>query len=236
MQELVDLNTLSNRVSLGGTVIVAGIVKSFQIKTSKQNKPFAIFELEDYSGTNQLYLFGEAFKNYANLLVENAYLVVYTTLDYSFKAKRERQNRKKGVLPNAEVDIDELSLTVNKVDLLENLKGASMTKLTIKIPLSLVSPDLIEEISAFITVNPSENDKDLVDLYVEVYDADLAVQVAAKSSASVKTCNELLAVLDAYSQDLDEEDEDVSQTEGDDEDNVKIVDNKKLEKIYYSIN
>jgi DNA polymerase-3 subunit alpha len=237
MQELVDLNTLSNRVSIGGTVIVAGIVKSFQIRTSKQNKPFAIFELEDYSGTNQLYLFGEAFKNYANLLVENAYLVVYTTLDYSFKAKRERQNRKKGMLPNAEVDVEELSLTVNKVDLLENLKGASMSKLTVKIPLSLVSPDLIEEISAFIQPNTSENDKDLVDLYVEVYDADLGVQVPAKSSASIKTCNELLAVLDVYSTSSEDEEstDEVEVSSDSEEDNIQSV--KTIsEKIYYSIN
>ena len=237
MQELVDLNTLASRVSIGGTVTVAGIVKSFQIRTSKQNKPFAIFELEDYSGTNQLYLFGEAFKNYANLLVENAYLVVYTTLDYSFKAKRERQNRKKGMLPNVEVDIEELSLTVNKVELLENLKGTSMSKLTVKIPLSLVTPDLIEEISAFITPNPSENDKDLVDLYVEVYDADLGVQVPAKSTATIKTCNELLAVLDAYSTSSEDEDsaDEVEISSDSEEDNVQQI--KTIsEKIYYSIN
>jgi DNA polymerase III alpha subunit len=82
MQELIDLKSISERVTLGGTVVVAGIVKSFQIRTSKQNKPFAIFELEDYSGTNTLYLFGEAFKNYANLLVENAYIVLETMKSY----------------------------------------------------------------------------------------------------------------------------------------------------------
>jgi DNA polymerase-3 subunit alpha len=212
---------------------VAGIVKSLQIRTSKQNKPFAIFELEDYSGTNTLYLFGEAFKNYANLLVENAYLVVYTTLDYSYKAKRERQNRKKGVLPNAEIDIDELSLTVNKVDLLENIKGTSMSKLTIKIPLSLVSPDIIEEISTFISEHSSENDKDLVDLYVEIYDVDLGLHIPAKSTASIKTCNELLSILDAYTGESDVEDseEDVVALEEEIE-AVKTV----SEKIYYSIN
>ena len=237
MQELADLNTLSQRVSIGGTVIVAGIVKSFQIKTSKQNKPFAIFELEDYSGTNQLYLFGESFKNYANLLVENAYLVVYTTLDYSYKAKRERQNRKKGVLPNADIDIDELSLTVNKVELLENIKGTSMSKLTIKIPLSLVGPDLTEEISAFLKEQTSENDKDLVDLYVEIYDVDLGIQVEAKSSVSIKTCNELLSILDVYAEDssVDDEEEINVELSSDEEDNVEKV-KTKSEKIYYSIN
>jgi DNA polymerase-3 subunit alpha len=234
MQELIDLKSISERVALGGTVVVAGIVKSFQIRTSKQNKPFAIFELEDYSGTNTLYLFGEAFKNYANLLVENAYIVAYTTLDYSFKAKRERQNRKKGVLPNADVDIEELSLTVNKLDLLENLKGTSMSKLTIKIPLSLVSPDIIEEISTFIREHSSESDKDLVDLYVEIYDVDLGLHIPAKSTASIKTCNELLSILDAYSG-ADEEDSSDEIEVSADEEEVETV-KSVTEKIYYSIN
>ena len=234
MQELVDLNAISQKVSLGGTVTVAGIVKSYQIRTSKQNKPFAIFELEDYSGTNQLYLFGESFKNYANLLVENAYVVAYTTLDYSYKAKRERQNRKKGVLPNAEIDIDELSLTVNKLELLENLKGTSMSKLTVKIPLSLVTPDFIEEISPYIREHSSESDKDLVDLYVEVYDADLGLNIPAKSSASIKTCNELLSILDAYSEASDAEEVDVSVETSEDEEVEMVKTNS--EKIYYSIN
>ncbi|MBR2493330.1 MAG: DNA polymerase III subunit alpha, partial [Paludibacteraceae bacterium] len=234
MQELIDLKAISERVNLGGTVVVAGIVKSFQIRTSKQNKPFAIFELEDYSGTNTLYLFGEAFKNYANLLVENAYIVAYTTLDYSFKAKKERQNRKKGILPNADVDIEELSLTVNKLDLLENLKGTSMSKLTIKIPLSLVTPDIVEEISVFIKEHSSESDKDLVDLYVEIYDIDLGTQVQAKSIASIKTCNELLSILDAYSgADEDDSAEEIEVSEYEEE-----VEKEKnvSEKIYYSIN
>lgn len=234
MQELIDLKAISERVNLGGTVVVAGIVKSFQIRTSKQNKPFAIFELEDYSGTNTLYLFGEAFKNYANLLVENAYIVAYTTLDYSFKAKKERQNRKKGILPNADVDIEELSLTVNKLDLLDNLKGTSMSKLTIKIPLSLVTPDIVEEISVFIKEHSSESDKDLVDLYVEIYDIDLGTQVQAKSTASIKTCNELLSILDAYSgADEDDSAEEIEVSE--DEEEVEKVKNVS-EKIYYSIN
>ena len=190
--------------------------------------------MEDYSGTNQLYLFGESFKNYANLLVENAYVVAYTTLDYSYKAKRERQNRKKGVLPNAEIDIDELSLTVNKLELLENLKGTSMSKLTVKIPLSLVTPDFIEEISPYIREHSSESDKDLVDLYVEVYDADLGLNIPAKSSASIKTCNELLSILDAYSEASDAEEVDVSVETSEDEEVEMVKTNS--EKIYYSIN
>jgi hypothetical protein len=138
------------------------------------------------------------------------------------------------------VDIDELDVSVNKIELLENLKGASMSKFTIKIPLSMVTPDLTEEISQYIAVSSSENDKDLVDLYVETYDVDSGFQIEAKSTASIRACNELLAILDAYSQepDEDEDEEETSQEEGDDDDNPKMVDDKKAksEKIYYSIN
>ena len=109
-----------------------------------------------------------------------------------------------------------------------------MSKLTIKIPLSLVSPDIIEEISVFIKEHSSENDKDLVDLYVEIYDVDLGVQVEAKSSASIKTCNELLSILDAYTGelDVDDADEDVVASDDEEVESVKTV----SEKIYYSIN
>jgi DNA polymerase-3 subunit alpha len=240
LQELTDLNTFSQRVSLGGTVAVAGIVKSYMIGTNKYNKPFARFEIEDYSGTHTFHLGGDAFKNYANLLVENAYLMVYAVLDYHWKAKSERAKRKRGTLPDMTVDIDELDVSVNKIELLENLKGASMSKFTIKIPLSMVTPDLTEEISQYIAVSSSENDKDLVDLYVETYDVDSGFQIEAKSTASIRACNELLAILDAYSQepDEDEDEEETSQEEGDDDDNPKMVDDKKAksEKIYYSIN
>ena len=239
LQELTDLKTFSQRVSLGGTVAVAGIVKSYMIGTSKTNKPFARFEIEDYSGTHTFHLGGEAFKAYANLLVENAYLMVYAVLDYHWKAKSERAKRKRGTLPDLNVDIDELDVSVNKIELLENLKGASMSKFTIKIPLSMVSPDLIEEISQYISDNSSENDKDLVDLYVEIYDVDLGIQVESKSSASIRACNELLAILDAYSQEPEEDEEDeISEEETEDEENTKISEDKKTksEKIYYSIN
>ncbi len=240
LQELTDLNTFSQRVSLGGTVAVAGIVKSYMIGTNKYNKPFARFEIEDYSGTHTFHLGGDAFKNYANLLVENAYLMVYAVLDYHWKAKSERAKRKRGTLPDMTVDIDELDVSVNKIELLENLKGASMSKFTIKMPLSMVTPDLTEEISQYIAVSSSENDKDLVDLYVETYDVDSGFQIEAKSTASIRACNELLAILDAYSQepDEDEDEEETSQEEGDDDDNPKMVDDKKAksEKIYYSIN
>ena len=239
LQELTDLKTFSERVQIGGTVAVAGIVKSYMIGTSKTNKPFARFEIEDYSGTHTFHLGGEAFKTYANLLVENAYLMVYAVLDYHWKAKSERAKRKRGTLPDLNVDIDELDVSVNKIELLENLKGASMSKFTIKIPLSMVTPDLTEEISQYISDTSSENDKDLVDLYVEIYDVDLGIQIESKSSASIRACNELLGILDAYSQESDDDDEDeVSQDDNDDDDSSKMIDDKKSksEKIYYSIN
>ena len=165
--------------------------------------------------------------------------MVYAVLDYHWKAKSERAKRKRGTLPDLNVDIDELDVSVNKIELLENLKGASMSKFTIKIPLSMVSPDLIEEISQYISDNSSENDKDLVDLYVEIYDVDLGIQVESKSSASIRACNELLAILDAYSQEPEEDEEDeISEEETEDEENTKISEDKKTksEKIYYSIN
>ena len=165
--------------------------------------------------------------------------MVYAVLDYHWKAKSERAKRKRGTLPDMTVDIDELDVSVTKIELLENLKGASMSKFTIKIPLSMVTPDLTEEISQYISNTTSENDKDLVDLYVEIYDVDLGIQVESKSTASIRACNELLAILDAYSQEPEEDDEEeVSQEEGDDDDNPKMVGDKKSksEKIYYSIN
>ena len=101
------------------------------------------------------------------------------------------------------------------------------------------TPDLTEEISQYISDTTSENDKDLVDLYVEIYDVDLGIQIESKSSASIRACNELLGILDAYSQESDDDDEDeVSQDDNDDDDSSKMIDDKKSksEKIYYSIN
>ena len=103
----------------------------------------------------------------------------------------------------------------------------------------MVTPDLTEEISQYISDTSSENDKDLVDLYVEIYDVDLGIQIESKSSASIRACNELLGILDAYSQESDDDDEDeVSQDDNDDDDSSKMIDDKKSksEKIYYSIN
>ena len=71
-------------------------------------------------------------------------------------------------------------------------------------------------------------------MYVEIYDIDLGTQVQAKSTASIKTCNELLSILDAYSgADEDDSAEEIEASEDEEEEEkVKSI----SEKIYYSIN
>ena len=78
-------------------------------------------------------------------------------------------------------------------------------------------------------------------MYVEIYDGDLGFQVESKSTASIRACNDLLTILDAYTRETESEDEDeddFSESESSDDDSDISTETKKekSERIYYLIN
>ncbi len=79
----------------GAVVTVGGLVTSVKQHVQRNGKPMAFMSMEDFDGTVELLVFGDAFEKYRNLLTEDAMVLAHGTI-----TKRESEESPKIRLDN----------------------------------------------------------------------------------------------------------------------------------------
>lgn len=128
--KLQDLHLLEGReVTFGGLVT---LVREGQ---TKRGSPFTILTIEDYTGSTELAFFGEDSVNFGKYARVGLSIYLRATI----QAKTYRQ--------------EELEVKVMSINLLSEMKDKLVSKITLQLPISMLSDTMIAELSAMVKNN-----------------------------------------------------------------------------------
>jgi DNA polymerase-3 subunit alpha len=153
-----SLYDLNNRLSefVNKDITFAGIIKSFREGISqKNNKPFGIAELEDFTDTYQLRLWGNDFVNHKKYFSPGVSIMV--------KAGVEEWTSKKDGRSGIEARI-------KSINLLSEARKEMVKSILLKFKLSSINDEMIEDLKNFI--DKAEKGSDAKHLRIQIVDPE----------------------------------------------------------------
>jgi len=116
----------------------SGYVKSHIERMGKNNKPYGIISLEDYSGTQELRLFGDNYISFKNYFIEGALLYFSASM-----IKRSWDGR--------------LMLKLNKVHLLSDVSSKLIREIQFKISSETLDQAIVDKILMIFKKHPGHH-------------------------------------------------------------------------------
>ena len=142
-------------------ITMGGIVTSLQTRFSaKTNKPWGIVNLEDFSGSGELVLFGDDWLNLNGKFIEGA--AVYVT----------------GKMTPRFYGSDQKELKISNVELLQDVKEKLLGRITISLDTDKLDDSVVTELGELITSNPGRTE-----LYFLLHDSTGKKHVLLRSAS-----------------------------------------------------
>jgi DNA polymerase-3 subunit alpha len=130
------------RVRLGGQ-----ITKSEEFPTkSNPTVKYGRYTIEDYTGSYQLVMFGNTYRQFAPLMQKNIYVLVTGII--------QQRNAGSRWFKEAKEEEAEYEFMVQNVELLKDVQDKQTGGIRINLPISQVTNELVEELSEQIERNP----------------------------------------------------------------------------------
>ena len=149
---------------LDRTFTVAGLVTQAARMMTKNNRPFVKFDIEDFTGSFNVALFGKDYERFMQYVQEGQTLLV------RFRTKeRYRGKEQQGKDGKNEVHYD---LVVEEMHLLANVKDEFVKDFVIDMPLEAVTEDFMEKLKKI-----CKRCKGNARLYINVIDTSLKNEV-----------------------------------------------------------
>ena len=145
----------------------AGYLTSHTERMSKNNKPYGVFFLEDYSGTKEFRLFGDEYIKFRNYFVSGSLL--YFSASIIFK----KWNNK-------------LVLKINGITALSDVSDKVMKEIKFRLHISDIDSNLIKSIEEIVKKYPGKHK-----LKLNIFDSDVALDFQSKKYY-VKICHDLV--------------------------------------------
>ncbi|GAB6013276.1 DNA polymerase III subunit alpha [Viscerimonas tarda] len=156
--ELEDKGAFRNK-----DVIFGGLVSNIREGMTKRGQPYMIITIEDFNGSGEIALFGDDYINFGRYGRKGLYLFI----------KARVQPRK--------FDANQLELRINSIQLLPDVKGQLIEKISISLPLHELNTQMIDELSALIKGKGNEGN---TVLYFDLIDGEtnMKVELFARST------------------------------------------------------
>ncbi len=169
MTELKDREALLNK-----EITFGGVVTGFRTGIGKRGNQYGFLKIEDYSGADDIPLFGQAFIDYGNFGNKNGNFVWVRA-----RCEQSRFNPEK------------IDLNILDMKLLEDVKGSLLRSITIEMPLSLVKKGFIETLNDFMP--PAHQHK--AQLTFKIQDFETGRQVRLRAHRKPAITEELINFL-----------------------------------------
>ena len=171
MIDLTDRSSLVNR-----ELTIGGIVTNVREGRTKNDKPFGIVKIEDYSGSGEIPFFGNDWLTWCNYLREGYFLYI--------KAK---------CVPR-QWNPNELDIKVSSIELLPDVKENLISKITIITPLMALNEELITDISTL-----ARKMQGNAELYFQVVDSGNKMCITLKSqNVKISVKRELITYIKGH--------------------------------------
>ncbi len=138
---------------LGKQTTLIGLVSSSQVRTSKSGDRFAVFTLEDYSGSMEILLFKEMFMKFKHFVEEPGYIIAV-----------------KGQCQQGYRDKEKTELRVQEVELLSQAREKKPLKVRLTMELGVLNQTRVKEMKEILEQHPGR-DK----VFLEVTHEDISV-------------------------------------------------------------
>ncbi len=154
--DLADLDKMNGR-----EVTFGGMVSSTREGQTRRGSPFTIFKIEDYSGSFEIALFGDDSINYGKFARPGLSLFI------------------KGRVQTRRYDQSQFEFKINSIQLLTDVKDSLLEKLTIQMPLTEITTESVQDLSALL-----KNNSGNTLLYFHVHGAEphLNLELFARNS------------------------------------------------------
>jgi DNA polymerase-3 subunit alpha len=171
LSELMDIKSLANK-----EIKFAGVVSSVNHRVSQKGNPFGSFVLEDFSGTNEMTLFGNDYLNFRK----------YLELGYFLYIKARIQNRWG--------KDDDFEIKINSIEMLPDIREKYIKYLAIDLSVNDLNADILQ----FIQEQVKSNTGNAL-LSFRITDTSDAMAVNMVSSKfKISLSNDLLKSLDDF--------------------------------------
>jgi DNA polymerase-3 subunit alpha len=139
-------------------VTLGGVVTATRSGFTKNNKPFGITKLEDFSGTHEIALFGDDWMRFNNYMKEGYFLFI------------------KGRISPRKFGPDAYELKVGTVELLPDVKDSLLQSITITIQAEYLTEELADDLVTLLKESPGK-----AELFLQIKDSEGLYQVELKS-------------------------------------------------------
>ena len=159
---------------MGREITFGGVIVGYREKVGKNGNPYAFLKIEDYSGSDELALFGRDYVKYSNFGRVDSATFIYVRGIY----ERSRYN-------------DNINFTIRSIDLLADMQGKMFSKLSITLSLSAFTPSFIESLSERMKETPHNS----VEVVFRIIDEKIGRQVSMRSRRKCMLTRELIDFL-----------------------------------------
>jgi DNA polymerase-3 subunit alpha len=127
-------------------VLFGGLITEAEQLRSQKGNPYGRYTIEDYTGSYQFVLFGNAYSQFAHLMLKDLYVLVTGVIQQKgagMKWFREAKDEEA-----------EFEFVVQRVDMLSEVQDNRTEGISISLSLPLVTPESIEELADMVDANP----------------------------------------------------------------------------------
>ncbi|HKL96550.1 MAG TPA: DNA polymerase III subunit alpha [Paludibacteraceae bacterium] len=149
---------------------VGGMVVAAREGVTKNNRPYGILTIEDYSGQFEFALFGKDFVDFGKFLKKDLFVLIKVKVQ---ERGSDWKKYPKEETPNA---LKEWELKITSIDMLEDTYESLIQKVTIVLPLVHVNKLNNSEIISLVEANPGRTD-----LYIQISDIESSAMVTLRS-------------------------------------------------------
>ncbi|MBQ8564299.1 MAG: DNA polymerase III subunit alpha [Bacteroidaceae bacterium] len=169
------MTDLKNRNELiGKELTFGGVIVGYRERTAQNGNPYAFLKIEDYTGADEIPLFGKDYVKYCNFGRTGSSTFVMVRATY----ERSRYN-------------DKVNLVIRSIDLLADLQGKLFSKLHITLPLEAFTQAFIESLSE----QMHETSYNSVDVFFKIIDNKIGRHVSMRSRRKCQLSRELIDFL-----------------------------------------
>ena len=148
--------------------LIGGLITSAESRISQKGNPYGRYVIEDYTGSYEFALFGNAYSRFGHLMLRDLYVLVSGVVQQ--KGAGQKWFRE------TEDDKAEFEFVVQAVEMLNETQAKRVEGLQVRLSLDTVTPELIDDLADTIHANPGQGR-----LHVTIYNPINRQQVALTS-------------------------------------------------------
>ena len=128
--------------------LLGGLITSAEQRISQKGNPYGRYVIEDYTGSYDFALFGQAYNNFGHLMLKDLYVLVSGVIQQKGTGQPWYREKKD--------EVAEFEFVVQNVEMLNESQTKRTEGINIRMDIEAVTPDLIDELLDKVKENPGE--------------------------------------------------------------------------------